>query len=337
MTMVRLAPGRLCAALRVGVVAGVLLAGAPAAGHPGFTAWLEALRREAEQRGISAATLRAALDGLSPIPRVLELDRRQPEFTLTFADYLSRLVSTKRIEQGRERLAENRALLREVAGKYGVPPPVIVALWGLETDYGRTTGDFPVIGALATLAYNGRRSAFFREELLAALRILDRGYVSVPNLRGSWAGAMGQTQFLPSSFLRLAVDHDGDGRPDIWTSRPDIFASIANYLARAGWQPGETWGHPVRLPAGFDHSAHRATARPLAAWRALGVRQADGRELPGQEAPASLVLPAAAADPAFLMLDNHHVLLRWNRSVFFATAAGLLADALDAAGASPAR
>ena len=328
--MVRLASGRLAATLRAGAVAIVLLAGAPAVANPAFATWLDALRREAERRGISAATIQAALTGLSPIPRVLELDRRQPELTLSLREYLSRYVSTPRIERGRARLAEHRELLDEIGAKYGVPPRFIVALWGLETDYGQSVGDFPVIAALATLAYDGRRSALFREELFAALRIIDLGHVTTRNLRGSWAGAMGQSQFLPSSFLRFAVDHDGDGRPDIWTSRPDVFASIANYLAQAGWREGETWGHPVRLPAGFDGaSAPLAGARPLAEWQRLGVRRPNGSDLPTGDTPASLLRPGPAGASTYLVLDNVRVLMRWNPSTLFAIAVGHLADAIE--------
>ncbi len=328
-----LAPSGLLAALRTVGVAATLLTAVPAGGNPDFAAWLAALRQEAARRGISSATIDATLTGVSLIPRVLELERRQPELTLSVGEYLSRYVPRGRIERGRQHLTANSALLEEIGARYGVPPRFIVALWGLETDYGQRTGDFPVIGALATLAYEGRRRALFREELLAALRILDEGHAPVRNLRGSWAGAMGQSQFLPSSFLRYAVDHDGDGRRDIWSSRPDVFASIARYLAGVGWRGGETWGYAVRLPRDFDRALAGPTmTRALSEWQRRGVRRVGGADLPLGDASGSVLLPEGAHEPAFLVLENYHVLLRWNRSVLFAIAAGVLADAIEAAG-----
>jgi membrane-bound lytic murein transglycosylase B len=322
----------------LGAAALVLLTGTEGAGDADFAGWLAAVRREAERRGVSASTIRSALTGLSPIRRVLELDRRQPEFTLPLREYLARAVSARRIERGRERLAEHQAVLGEIGGRYRVPPAIIVALWGLETDYGQVTGDFPLIAALATLAHDGRRGAFFREELFAALRMIDLGHGTASGLRGSWAGATGQSQFMPSSFLRYAVDHDGDGRPDIWRSHSDVFASIANYLAHAGWQEAAPWGYPIRLAAGTDGARVGGVAtRPLSGWRDAGVHLADGGELPGGAALATLLLPEGPEGPAFVVLENHQVLLRWNRSVAFATAAGLLADALGAGHAGAAR
>ncbi|MGH7322740.1 MAG: lytic murein transglycosylase [Candidatus Rokuibacteriota bacterium] len=327
------APSRLRAALCTVATAAALLTAAPAPGNPDFAAWLAALRREAEGRGISSATIDATLTGVSLIPRVLELERRQPEFTLSVGEYLSRYVPRGRIERGREHLAANRALLDEIGAQYGVPARFVVALWGLEAEYGQRTGDFPVIGALATLAYEGRRRALFHEELLAALRILDEGHAPARNLRGSWAGAMGQSQFLPSSFLRYAVDHDGDGRRDIWSSRPDVFASIARYLAEAGWQGGETWGYAVRLPPDFDRALAGPTMmRPLSEWQGRGVRRIGGADLPLGDPPGSVLLPDGGHGPAFLVFENYHVLRRWNRSALFAIAAGVLADAIEGAG-----
>jgi membrane-bound lytic murein transglycosylase B len=296
-----------------------------------FQTWLKGVRKEALADGIRRSTLDRALTGLHPIPRVLELDRKQPERTLTFAEYMERVVSSGRIETARERLAANRALLDEIGSKYGVQPRFIVALWGIETDFGRITGGFPVIGALATLAYDGRRSAFFRQELINALRIVDQGHISPKAMLGSWAGAMGQSQFMPSSFLSYAVDYNGDGRRDIWTTRADVFASIANYLSRVGWQGDETWGREIRLPAGFDtQQTGLETRRSLDAWRKLGLRRADGGELPGRDIEASVVLPAGDSGPAFLVYANYRTLMKWNNSLFFATAVGTIADALEA-------
>jgi membrane-bound lytic murein transglycosylase B len=289
-----------------------------------FARWLEGVREEALHGGISAATVDAALTGVDPVPRVLELDHRQPEAILPLATYVTRAVSADRVRRGQVRLAAERPTLAAVAARTGVPPAIIVALWGLESDYGRDPGAFPVIPALATLAHAGRRGALFRAELLDALRILDEGYVSLDRLRGSWAGATGQPQFLPSSFLRYAVDGDGDGRRDIWTSRADVLASIAAYLVAAGWQAGVPWGHPVRLPPGGPPGGE---PQPAAAWRAQGLRVAAGAPLP-DDAVARLLRPEGDRGPAFLVSENFEVLLRWNRSTAFAIAVGTLADRL---------
>jgi membrane-bound lytic murein transglycosylase B len=316
-------------ALGIALATGVLALAIPGLAQD-FATWLKGLRAEAERQGISRATLDAAFANLEPIPRVIELDRRQPEYVLTFPDYLARVASPARIEQGRARLAAHRPLLEGIAAQYGVPAAVVVALWGVESQYGERTGEFPVIGAIATLAFEGRRGAFFRKELLEALRILDQGHVPVAAMRGSWAGAMGQNQFMPSSFLRYAVDHDGDGRRDIWTSLPDVFASTANYLARAGWQRGEPWGAEVSLPPGFDEARTGLDVKaPLTHWVALGVRRADARGLPAMSSSLSVVLPGGPGGAAFVAGDNFRALLRWNRSTHFAAAVGLLADAVE--------
>ena len=292
-----------------------------------FDEWRAKLRNEALALGIGAVTFDAAFAGVAPIPRVIELDRNQPESTITFTEYLERMVPETRAAKGREMLAANLGLLERVSRKYGVPPRFIVALWGMETSYGRYLGGFPVIGALATLAHDGRRSAYFREELLNALRILEDGHITPAAMKGSWAGAMGQSQFMPSSFVRYAVDFDGDGRRDIWATRADVFASAANYLAQAGWRTGETWGRPVRLPADFDSSmAGLDVTKPLAEWQALGVRRADGGDLPRVAVSGSVVLPGGEGGAAFLAYGNYRTIMRWNRSLYFATAVGLLAD-----------
>ncbi|MSO88640.1 MAG: lytic murein transglycosylase [Rhodospirillaceae bacterium] len=312
------------------IAALLVTAHAASAADKPFAAWLEELRLEAAERGISKATLQAALTGIEPLPRVLELDRRQPEFTITFTEYLTRVVPGARVEKGRERLRESRALLDDIAKRYGVQPRFMVALWGVESDFGRVTGDFSIIQALATLAYDGRRSAFFRQELLNALRILDRGDIEPRAMRGSWAGAMGQSQFMPSSFLTFAVDHDGDGRRDIWTTRADVLASTANYLAKSGWRADETWGRPVRLPPGFDASlANLDIVKPIGQWQALGIRRTDAGDLPTRQLDSSIVLPEGLSGPAYLVYNNFRVLLKWNRSNFFAIAVGTLADRIE--------
>ncbi len=256
-----------------------------------FDLWLKELRAEAASRGVRASTIEGALDGVKLIPRVIELDRRQPEFTLTFRQYMDRVVPESRVKKGRQRLRENRALLEGIARKYGVQPRFIVAFWGIETDFGRLSGGFPVIPALVTLAYDGRRSAYFRGELLHALDILDKNHIEPMNMVGSWAGAMGQTQFMPSSFVAYAVDHDGDGRKDIWNSTADALASGANYLARQGWKGDQTWGRAVTLPDGFDAGLTDLEVRKsLSAWQRMCVRHDDGSDLARRELTASVVL-----------------------------------------------
>ena len=301
-----------------------------AAASVDFPGFLAGVRQDALAAGIKPATLDRALAGLQPIPRVLELDRKQPERVFTFAEYMERLVPPQRIEAARARLAENRALLDEIGAKYRVQPRFIVALWGVESDFGRGMGGFPVIGALATLAYDGRRSAFFRKELLNALKILDHGDIGPEAMIGSWAGAMGQSQFMPSSYLSYAVGWRGDGRRDIWNRKEDVFASIANYLARVGWHGDQNWGREVRLPPGFDRSlAGVDTIKPLAEWQRLGVRRADGGDLPMAESAAALVLPGGEDGPALLAYSNFRAILKWNNSLFFASAVGRLADGME--------
>jgi membrane-bound lytic murein transglycosylase B len=293
-----------------------------------FAVWLEELRAEAHAQGISAATLDAALAGVEPIPRVIELDRSQPETTLTFEQYMTRVVPNSRVEKGRARLRENAAALEAVRGAFGVQPRFIVALWGIETNFGEYTGGFSVIASLATLAYDGRRSAYFRAELLDALRILEQGHITPAAMMGSWAGAMGQSQFMPSSFVRFAIDFDGDGRRDIWTTKADVFGSAANYLAKSGWRGDQTWGRKVSLPDNFDASlAGLKISKPLAGWQALGVRRANGQNLPIVAGMmGSIVFPGGEGGPAFLVYDNFKTTLKWNRSTYFAMAVGHLAD-----------
>ena len=292
--------------------------------------WLENLRVEARAAGVSSATLAAALAEVKePLPRVIDLDRKQPEFTQSLAEYVAALVSEKRIANGRSMMSRYPTWLGRVERKYGVQRRFIVALWGIETNYGEHTGSFPVIQSLVTLAHDGRRSAYFRKELLDALHILDAGHIRLENMKGSWAGAMGQCQFMPSSFRHYAAEADGDGRIDIWNSVPDVLASAANYLKQVGWQDDQTWGRPVTLPAKFDFSlVGLKTKLPLSRWQSLGVRRSNGGALPRRDLNASLILPDGPGGQAYLVYDNFRVLLAWNRSNAFAVAVGTLADQL---------
>lgn len=294
-----------------------------------FESWIAAFREEALAKGISAATLDAALTGITPAERVVALDRRQPEFLQTFTDYLGRRVTAGRVEQGRALQREHAALLDAVDGQYGVPKTVLVAFWGLETHYGATLGNLNIPASLATLAFDGRRSEFFRSQLLDALRIIDAGHVSAADMKGSWAGAMGQMQFMPSTFRAHAVDGDGDGRIDLWKSLPDAMHSAANYLKRAGWRVNEPVAVEVKLPAGFDwRKAQMAHRLPVTDWAAAGVQLADGGALPSVAGPAAIVLPQGWQGPAFMVFDNFGVVMQWNRSLNYALAVSLLAQQL---------
>lgn len=291
-----------------------------------FDVWLTGLREEALEQGIRPELLDRALAEVAPMPRVIELDRNQPEFTKTFQQYLELVVPPARVARGRRLLTQHRALLDDIYARYGVQPRFLVAFWGIETNFGETLGGFKVIPALVTLAHDGRRSAYFRGELLDALHILNENHIAPEQMMGSWAGAMGQCQFMPSSFRLYAVDHDGDGRRDIWGNRADVFASAANYLAKSGWQGDRIWGRAVKLPADFAVPEGRLH---LSEWQARGVRRADGRDLP--QAPdlmAKLILPGTGHDPAYLVYDNFEAILKWNRSTYFALAVGILSDRL---------
>jgi membrane-bound lytic murein transglycosylase B len=318
--------------IKRGLAAAVLLAGvvfAPAGQAKDFTAWLGELRRDAVAAGISQKTVDAALpDGLRPIPRIIELDRKQPEKTRTLGQYLDSIVSADRKDKGRTRYLNNKALLHEVGDKYGVDPATIVALWGVETNYGAITGGYQVIPALATLAYDGRRADFFRGELMKALKIVDEDHISLDRFKGSWAGAMGQCQFMPSSFMRFAVDHNGDGRRDIWGTEADVFASAANYLSQSGWKRGQVWGHEVMPPRKLDRSLVGVDKEyPLSFWRERNIRGLNGQPVAADAAlKASLIQPDGPEGRAFLVYDNYKVIMKWNKSTYFATSVGLLSD-----------
>ena len=299
------------------------------ASHHTWDDFLVGVRADAVAEGISRETLDEALDGLRPDERVIELDRRQPEGTVTFDEYMAARVPAELIESARSKFARHEPLLVAIAGHYGFDPEYIVAIWAVETRFGGYTGGFDVIASVATLAFDDRRSAFFRKELMHALGILEEGHIARADMKGSWAGAMGQSQFLPSSFNHFAVDWDLDGRRDIWTTRGDVFASIANYLSGSGWKRGMPWGSPVTLPEGFDHSLVDADGtQSLASWLARGVTWAEGAPSVSSDAQASLALPAGIDGPAWLVFDNYRAILRWNRSDYFAMSVTAIADAL---------
>ena len=291
-----------------------------------FARWVAEFSTGARAAGIDEATLHLAFDTVRLVPRVIASDRAQPEFTRAVWDYLDSALSAQRIARGQDKLLELRPVVDTVATRYGVPAEVLIAIWGMESNYGSFVGDIPTIDALATLGFEGRREAWARGQLLAALTILQNGDIGRAQMIGSWAGAMGQTQFLPSNYLAYAVDADGDGRRDIWGSLPDVMASTANFLARSGWQAGQPWGLEVRLPPGFDYArADLEVRQPATQWAGEGVQSMDGAPLPALE-NASLLLPAGARGPAFLVGANFRTILRYNNSTSYALAIGLLAQ-----------
>jgi len=324
------------AAIAVGMM-GLWLGIVPAAAEPqqDFTTWLDGVKVDARAQGISQNTLDLALGDIQPIDRVLELDRKQPEFTLTFDQYLSHVVTTARLLQGHKLLGQNKALLSAVSGKYGVPRQVIAAMWGIETNFGQLTGGFRVVPALATLAYDGRRSQYFRTELFNALLMIDSGKVTPEQMTGSWAGAMGQCQFMPSTYLRYAQDWSGGGKPNIWGRQADVFASTANYLSQIGWNPGYGWGRPVRIPKDLNAGLFSLDVKKsYKAWSRLGLRSVSGKPLPKSDVLVSLIRAETGkgddigrGEP-YLVTDNFRVFMKWNHSTFFALAAGTLADRL---------
>ncbi|HXP05013.1 MAG TPA: lytic murein transglycosylase [Stellaceae bacterium] len=300
-----------------------------AAAEGDFAAFLSSIRRDAIAQGIRATTVDLALGQTEYLPHVIELDRAQPEHTMTFAGFIEKIVTPQKTADGRAALSENWPLLMRVHQRFNVQPRFIVALWAVESNFGKVMGNYKVVSSLATLAYDGRRSEVFRPELIAALRIIDQGNIRPDAMVGSWAGAMGQCQFMPTTFLNFAVDFDGNGKRDIWGDRADVLGSIANYLAQLGWHGSESWGRLVVLPANFDaRLAGLDMRRTTAEWSRLGVRAADASPLPALQ--ASLVLPDGAGGPALLVYDNFRAIMKWNKSTFFAGAVGLLADSFGA-------
>ena len=285
-----------------------------------FDRWVSELRAEAISLGISIRTLEALDELNAPLQKVLEYDSSQPEFVQTFTRYLGLRVTPNQVARGRSLLQEHRELLEEVNQRYGVRPHYLAAFWAIESNFGRNTGGFSVLQALATLAFDPRRADFFREQLLIALKIIDEGHISSADMTGSWAGAMGQLQFMPTIFDSYAIDGDGDGRVDIWNSLPDIFYSAANFLNQSGWQGGERWGREILLPSDFDYSlSGLMTRKTVNEWSEFGVTQVSGDKLPNALMSASIVLPAGASGPAFLAYSNYRVTLAYNPSTFYAS------------------
>ena len=306
---------------------------------PPFDAWLDELRSEAASRGISPAIIERALTGVAPVEQIIQRDRTQAEFTLDLDAYLKRRLTPGTVRMAQRMTIRHRTLLNRVDAQYGVPARMLVALWGLESDFGRFTGVRPTVPTLVTLAYDSRRGPLFRNELFTALQIVERGDVPLDEMRGSWAGALGQPQFMPSSYLLYAQDFDGDGRRDIWKSQPDVFASIANYLEQHGWTKGEAWGREVKLTTAAEKALDTLPRRtegcraqrvmtepkPLKEWRRLGVRTSSGGPLPSAGPMASFL---QIGRRAFLVYRNYEALLAYNCSHNYAVSVAFLADRL---------
>ena len=311
----------------LGLPAYLAAASTPAQAETEFAAFLASVRAQAIGSGVAAATVDRAFAGLRPNAKVLELDSYAPERTQSWERYRATRLSDVRVTAGRKALQANRDALEVIARRYGVDPTVIVAIWGLETNYGGFTGGFSVIEALATLAADGRRDGYFQRELINALRILDSGDIALPRMTGSYAGAMGQPQFMPSSYFQYAVSFDGSPRRDIWDNRNDALASIANYLLRSGWRAGEPWAQLVRAPAGLIVGRDsRDDRRPVPAWTRLGVTRPDGSALASPALTAALVQPDGPGGEAYLTYNNFDVIRLYNHSDLYALSVGLLAD-----------
>jgi membrane-bound lytic murein transglycosylase B len=314
---------------------------------PAFVKWLEELKAEARTKGISEATIESALSNVTPIVRVIKRDRNQPEVKQTYARYLISRVSEWRKRKGAEALIENAESLKAAADTFGVQERFVAAIWGIETNYGTVPLTYSVFDAVATLAYDKRRGARFRRELFAALEILDKGYASFDKLKGSWAGAMGQPQFMPENYLKFAVDMDGDGVRDIWDTGPDVHGSIANYLKSFGWRNDQTWGRKVKLPEGMEAelvgkqkdgvkpdrqcAAFKSMGvwRDLQDWQSIGIRRLDGTDLPPRSIPAALIIGDEGDGEGYLVYRNFCSIMRYNPSFKYALSVGLLSDAIN--------
>lgn len=307
----------------------------------GFALYVDELREEASRQGFSPTFIEQTFANVTYHPRVIKADRNQPENVETLDTYLPKRVPQSKINKARSLYKKHESMLTRIGEKYGVQPRFIVALWGLETNFGRYMGGYNVISSLSTMAYEGRREAFFKKQLWAAMKILKEGHIELGQMKGSWAGAMGQNQFMPTSFLSYAVDGDGDGKIDIWNNQEDVFASMANYLHKEGWNNDQTWGRQVKLPQGFDTSlaipqntgsrknwlkAWRNTEKTLSEWQALGIRRTDGTNLPKVDIKAALVFPDGDKGRAYLAYNNYKSLMHWNLSYYFVSSVGHLSD-----------
>lgn len=319
------------------VLASLLLSAAARADEPDFEDWLDGFRAEAAAAGIRTDVIDLAFEGVTVNERVFELNDNQPEFAQSIWNYLDSALSDRRVSDGLAKFAENRALFERIEAAYGVDAEIIAAIWGLESSYGTILGSHDAIGALATLAWKGRRTGYGRAQLIGAMKILQNGYAERAQLVGSWAGAMGQTQFIPTTYLSYAVDHDGDGRRDLWTNLGDVFASTANYLAASDYRAGLPWAIEVVLPAGFDFAiADVDQKRALVEWASAGVDAAKGELLAGRDPNlrGRIFLPAGARGPAFLVFGNFEAILRYNNSTSYGLAVGLLSERIAGSNAS---
>ncbi|MFA3789869.1 lytic transglycosylase domain-containing protein [Aliiglaciecola sp. SL4] len=295
----------------------------------GYGVYVEQLKSEAIVEGFEAEFVEQAFADITFYKRAIKADKNQPESKITLDKYLHTRVPDWKVKQAVDLYHQHQQVLDKIGAEYGVQPRFIVALWGNESNFGKIMGNYSIVSALSTLAYEGRREAFFKKQLFAALTILEQGHIQKPQFLGSWAGAMGQSQFMPTSFLTYAVDYDNDGKKDIWSNPEDVFASIANYLSKEGWDDSITWGRQVRIPADFDLSLAglaKSKMQPLSAWQGLGVRRYDGSDLPNVDLQASLIMPDDENGRIYLVYSNFHTLMRWNRSTYFGSAVSYLAD-----------
>jgi membrane-bound lytic murein transglycosylase B len=299
----------------------------PAAAQTDFQSCLQNIRSEAVRQGVPDQVADTALRGLTPDQKVVDLDARQPEFTLTYGKYLANSITPDRIAKGQQKMVQYAALLGQLQSEYGIPPQYLVSFWGMETNYGTYMGDFQALRSVATLACMTKRTAFFTNESVQALRILASNHMTSPQMKGSWAGAMGNMQFMPSTFMKYAVDRDGNGRIDIWNSMPDAFASAANFLRGIGFKPGLPAAEEVVLPQNFPlDQADTTVEKPVRDWAKMGVKRAGGAVLPANDDVASIILPAGWRGPAFILYPNFKAVMNWNRSTLYALAVAILAQ-----------
>jgi membrane-bound lytic murein transglycosylase B len=292
-----------------------------------FAKWKASLKPEMLAQGADQALVDKVIDSLTYIAKVIKLDRHQPEGRMTHEEYLTKVIPQWKVERARKEYKANLVKLKQASVKTGVPPHYIVSLWGKETNFGTITGNYSVPSALATLAFDGRRAKFFRKELMAAVKILAQGHIELEEMKGSWAGAMGNCQFMPSSFLQFAVDANGDGKKNIWSDKDDIFASMGNYLSRYGWDKTKTWGRQISLTKPFNqYQIGKKHAAPLSYWQQMGVRRMNGSDLPNADINAYLIAPGGEKGRIYLVYPNFDIIMKWNRSHYFATGVGYLAD-----------